>query len=131
MHKHNLNVHINKLPLNMTTPLTSLLLFASLSPFGINCHKGEASLTTWRRMHVIVVSAEGVKERGELPKVLLELLLRLTYLLHAVISREIVKLTRQSSHVVLKTLLHVVESVHDGISDMILDVTAKFRVLSV
>jgi hypothetical protein len=82
-------------------------------------------------MDAIVVSAEGVKERGELPKVLLELLLPLTYLLHAVIVREIVKLTRQSSHVVLKTLLHIVESVHDGISDMVLDVTAKFRVLSV
>jgi hypothetical protein len=82
-------------------------------------------------MHAIVVSVEGVKERGELSKVLLELLLPLTYLLHAFIGREIVKLTRQSSHVVLKTLLHVVESVHDGISDMVLDVTAKFRVLSV
>ena len=126
MHLHSLNVHINKLPLNMTTSLSSLL-----SPFGINCHKGGASLTTWWRMHAIVVSAKGVKERGELPKALLELLLPLTDLLHAVICRVIVKLTRQSSHVVLKTLLHVVESVHDGISDMILDVTAKFRVLSV
>jgi hypothetical protein len=127
MHMHGLNVHINKLPLNMTTLLFSPLL----SPFGINCHKGGASMITWWRMHAIVVSAEGVKERGELPKVLLELLLPLTYLLHAVIGREIVKLTRQSSHVVLKTLLYVVESVHDGISDMVLDVTAKFRVLSV
>jgi hypothetical protein len=126
MHMHGLNVHINKLPLNMATSLSSLL-----SPFGINCHKGGASLITWWRMHAIVVSVEGVKERGELPKVLLELLLPLTYLLHAVIGREIVKLTRQSSHVVLKTLLHVVESIHDGISDMILDVTAKFRELSV
>jgi hypothetical protein len=126
MHMHGLNVHINKLPLNMTTSLTSLL-----SPFDINCHKGGALLITWWRMHAIVVSAEGVKERGELPKILLELLLPQTYLLHAFIGREIVKLTRQSSHVVLKTLLHVVESVHDGISDMVLDVTAKFRVLSV
>jgi hypothetical protein len=126
MHMHGLNVHINKLPLNMATSLSSLL-----SPFGINCHKGGASLITWWRMHAIVVSVEGVKERGQLPKVLLELLLPLTYLLHAVIGREIVKLTRQSSHVVLKTLLHVVESIHDGISDMILDVTAKFRELSV
>jgi hypothetical protein len=64
-------------------------------------------------MHVIVVSAEGVKERGELSKVLLELLLPLTDLLHAVIGTEVVKLTRQSSHVVLKALLHVVESIHD------------------
>jgi hypothetical protein len=53
-------------------------------------------------MHAIVVNAEGVKERGELAKVLLELLLPLTDLLHVVIGREIVKLTRQSSHVVLK-----------------------------
>jgi hypothetical protein len=45
-------------------------------------------------MHAIVVSAEGVKERGELPKILLKLLLPLTDLLHAVIGREIVKLTR-------------------------------------
>ena len=69
-------------------------LSSLLSPFGINCHKGEALLITRWRMHVVVVSAEGVKERGELPKVLLELLLPLTYLLHAVIGREIVKLTR-------------------------------------
>jgi hypothetical protein len=128
MHMHGLNVHIDKLPLNMTT---SLLFLLFSPPFGINCHKGGASLITWWRMHAIVVSAEGVKERGELSKVLLELLMPLIYLLHAVIGREIVKFTRQSSHVVLKTLLHVVESVHDGISDMILNVTAKFRVLSV
>jgi hypothetical protein len=123
---HGLNVHISKLPLKMITSLSSLL-----SPFGINCHKGGASLITWWRMHAIVVSAEGIKERGELAKVLLELLLPLTDLLHAVIGREIFKLTRQSSHVVLKTLLHVVESVHDRISDMSLNVTLKFRELSV
>jgi hypothetical protein len=52
-------------------------------------------------MHVVVVSAEGVKKRGELAKVLLELLLPLTNLMHAVIGREVVKLTRQSSHVIL------------------------------
>jgi hypothetical protein len=91
---------MSELPLNMTTSL--------LSPFGINCHKGGASLTTRWRIHAIIVSAEGVKERGELLKVLLELLLPLTYILHSFIGREIVKLTRQSSHVVLKTLLHVV-----------------------
>jgi hypothetical protein len=82
-------------------------------------------------MHVIVVSVEGVKKRGELSKVLLELLLPLTDLLHAVIGREVVKLTRQSSHVVLKTLLHIVESGHDRISDISLNVIAKFRILSV
>jgi hypothetical protein len=77
------------------------------------------------------VSVEGVKKRGELSKVLLELLLPLTDLLHAVIGREVVKLTRQSSHVVMKTLLHVVESGHDRISDISLNVTTKFRILSV
>jgi hypothetical protein len=82
-------------------------------------------------MHVIVVSVEGVKERVELSKVLLELLLPLTDLMHAVIGREIVKLTRQSSHVILKTLLHIVESGHDRISDISLNVIAKFRILSV
>ena len=130
MHMHSLNVHINK----QAPPEYDNFSFFScslLSPFGINCHKGGASLIIWWRMHAIVVSAEGVKERGELPKVLLELLLPLTYLLHAVIGREIVKLTRQSSHVVLKTLLHVVESVHDRIGDISLNVTAKFRILSV
>jgi hypothetical protein len=33
------------------------------------------------------MSAEGVEERGELPKVLLELLLPLTYILNAFIGR--------------------------------------------
>ena len=126
---HGLNVHIDQqLPLKETPDNN----FSSLlSPFGINCHKGEASLITRRRMHVVVVSAEGVKKRGELAKVLLELLLPLTNLMHAVIGREVVKLTRQSSHVILKTLLHIVKSGHDRISDISLNVTAKFRILSV
>jgi hypothetical protein len=105
-------------------------LSSLLSRFGINCHKGETSLITWWRMHVIVVSAESVKKRGELSKVLLELQLPLTDLVHVVIGRQVVKLTRQSSHV-LKTLLHIVESGHDRISDIILNVIAKFRILSV
>jgi hypothetical protein len=82
-------------------------------------------------MHVVVVSAEGVKKRGELAKVLLELLLPLTDLMHAVIYREVVKLTRQSSHVILKTLLHIVKSGHDRISDISLNVITKFRILSI
>jgi hypothetical protein len=82
-------------------------------------------------MHVIVVSAEGVKKRGELSKVLLELLLPLTDLMHVVIGREVVKLTRQSSHVILKTLLHIIESGHDWISDISLNVTAKFSTFNV
>jgi hypothetical protein len=36
-------------------------------------------------IHAIIMSAEGVEERGELPKVLLELLLPLTYILNAFI----------------------------------------------
>jgi hypothetical protein len=75
------------------------------------------------------VSAEGIKKRGELAKVLLELLLPLTDLMHAVIGREVVKLTRQSSHVTLKTLLHIVQSGHDRISDSSLNVIAKLRIL--
>jgi hypothetical protein len=82
-------------------------------------------------MHVVVVSAECVKKRGELAKVLLELLLPLTDLMHAVIGREVVKLTRQSSHVILKTLLHIVKSGHDRISDISLNVITKSRILSV
>jgi hypothetical protein len=77
------------------------------------------------------MSVEGVEERGELPKVLLELLLPLTYILNTFIGRQIVKLTRQSPHIVLKTLLHVVQSVHNGISDSVLDVTAKLRKLRI
>jgi hypothetical protein len=139
MHMHGLNVHIKQTPpeydnFSAQTPPeydNFSALSSLLSPFHINCHKGEASLITWWRMHVIVVSAEGVKKRGELSKVLLELLLPLTDLLHAVIGREVIKLTRESSHVILKTLLHIVESGHDSISDICLNVIAKFRILSV
>jgi hypothetical protein len=58
-------------------------------------------------MHVVVVSAECVKKRGELAKILLELLLPLTDFMHAVICRKIVKLAGESAHVILKTLLHI------------------------
>jgi hypothetical protein len=77
------------------------------------------------------VSAKGVKKRGELAKVLLELLLPLTDRMHAVICREVVKLTRQSSHVILKTLLHIVKSSHYRINDISLNVITKFRILSI
>jgi hypothetical protein len=40
-------------------------------------------------MHVVIVSAEGIKKRGELAKVLLELLLPLTDLMHAVIGERL------------------------------------------
>jgi hypothetical protein len=58
-------------------------------------------------------------------------LLPMTDLMHVVIGREVVKLTRQSSHVILKTLLHIVQSGHDRISDISLNVIAKFRILRV
>jgi hypothetical protein len=53
-------------------------------------------------MHVVVVSAERVKEGGELAKILLELLLPLIDIMHAVTCRKIVKLTGESTHVILK-----------------------------
>ena len=88
---HGLNVHIEP-PTPPEGDARQLLII--LSPFGINCHKGEASLITGWRMHVVVVRVECVKRRGELAKILLELLLPLTDLWHAFIGREIVKLTR-------------------------------------
>jgi hypothetical protein len=48
---------MSELPLNVIFPASLL------SPFSINCHKGEASLTTRWRIHAIIMSAEGVKER--------------------------------------------------------------------
>ena len=70
---HGLNVHIEP-PTPPEGDARQLDNFSSLlSPFGINCHKGEASLITGWRMHVVVVSVECVKKRGELAKILLEL----------------------------------------------------------
>jgi hypothetical protein len=82
-------------------------------------------------MHVVVVRAECVKKRGELAKILLELLLPLTDIMHAVIGREIVKLARQSAHVILKTLLHIIQPGHDRISDISVNVITKVRKLRV
>jgi hypothetical protein len=79
-------------------------------------------------MHVVVVSAECVKKRGELAKILLELLLPLTDIMHAVISRKIVKLAGESAHVILKTLLHIIQPSHDRISDISVNVITKLRV---
>ena len=78
-------------------------------------------------MHVVVVSAEGVKQGGELAKILLELLLPLTYIMHVVICRKIVKLTGESTHVILKTLLHIIQPGHDGISDISVNLITKVR----
>jgi hypothetical protein len=82
-------------------------------------------------MHVVVVRAECVKKRGELAKILLELLLPLTDIMHAVISRKIVKLAGQSTLVILKTLLHIIQHGHDRISDSSLNVITKVRKLRV
>jgi hypothetical protein len=72
----------------MTSPNFSSLL----SPFGINCHKGGISLSTRWRVLTVVMSAEGVEERGELPEVSLELLLTLMDILNASIGGQVVKL---------------------------------------
>jgi hypothetical protein len=77
------------------------------------------------------MGAESVKDRGELPKVLLELLLPLTYILDAFIGGQVVKLTGQGPHIILKALLHVVHSIHNWIMNRVLDVSAKLSELSV
>jgi hypothetical protein len=78
-------------------------------------------------MHVVIMSAEGVKQGGELAKILLELLLPLTYIMHVVICRKIVKLTGESTHIILKTLLHIIQPGHDGISDISVNLITKVR----
>jgi hypothetical protein len=74
------------------------------------------------------VGAESAKDRGELPEVMLELLLPLTYILDAFICGQVVKLTGQGPHIILKALLHVVHSSHNGIMNSVLDVSAKLSV---
>ena len=58
-------------------------------------------------------------------------MLPLTDIMHAVIGRKIVKLAGQSAHVILKTLLHIIQSGHDRISDISMNVIAKLRKLRV
>jgi hypothetical protein len=111
--------------------MTSSNFSSLLSPFGINCHKGGVSLTTRCRVHDVVMGAESVEERGELPEVILELLLPLTDILDAFICGQVVKLTGQGPHIILKTMLHVVHSSHKWITKSFLDVRAKFRKLRV
>ena len=82
-------------------------------------------------MHVVVVSAESVKQGGELAKILLELLLPLTDIMHVVICRKIVKLAGESAHVILKTLLHIIQLGHDRISDISVNMITKLRKLRV
>jgi hypothetical protein len=77
------------------------------------------------------MGAESVKDRGELPEVLLELLLPLTYILDAFIGGQVVKLTGQGPHIILKALLYVVHSSHNWIMNRVLDVSAKLSVQSI
>jgi hypothetical protein len=77
------------------------------------------------------MGAESVEDRGELPEVMMELLLPLTYILDAFICGWVVKLTRQGPHIILKALLHVVHSSHNWIMNSVLDVSAKLSKLRV
>jgi hypothetical protein len=77
------------------------------------------------------MGVESVEERGELPEVILELLLPLTDIMDAFIGGQVVKLTGQGPHIILKALLHVVHSSHKWIMNSVLDVRAKFRKLRV
>jgi hypothetical protein len=125
-HMQSLNVHMSSPEYDIHPNFSSLL-----SPFGINCHKGGVSLITRWRVHDVVMGAESVEERGELPEVILELLLPLTNILDAFIGGQVVKLTGQGPHIILKTLVHVVHSSHKWIMNSVLDVRAKFRKLRV
>jgi hypothetical protein len=64
-----------------TCELPLIVIFPSsfLSPFGINFHKGGASLRIrWgTRTYVVVMGAEAIKYGGELAEVILKLLLPL------------------------------------------------------
>jgi hypothetical protein len=74
------------------------------------------------------VGAESVEDRRELPEVML---LLLTDILDAFIGGQVVKLTGQGPHIILKALLHVVHSSHNWIMNRVLDVSAKLSKLSV
>jgi hypothetical protein len=77
------------------------------------------------------MGAESVEDRGELPKVMLELLLPLTYILDDFICGQVVKLTGQGPHIILKALLDVVHSSHNWIMNNVLDVSVKLSKLRV
>jgi hypothetical protein len=61
---HGLDVHIE--PPTPPERNARQLLFHFSPPLASICQKGEASLITRRRMHVVVMSAEGVKQGGAL-----------------------------------------------------------------
>jgi hypothetical protein len=71
------------------------------------------------------MGAESVEDRGELPEIMLEMLLPLTNILDAFICGQVVKLIGQGPHIILKALLHVVYSSHNWIMNNVLDVSAK------
>jgi hypothetical protein len=76
--RHNKHAHAkSKCPHEL--PQTLISPSSSLSPFGINCHKGGVSLGTWQRtqIHVVIVRAEAAKNGRELAEFILELLLPL------------------------------------------------------
>jgi hypothetical protein len=77
------------------------------------------------------MGAESVEDRGELHKVMLELLLPLTYILDALICGQVVKLTGQGPHIILKALMHVVHSSYNWIMNSVLDVSVKLSKLRV
>jgi hypothetical protein len=75
------------------------------------------------------LGAEAVKDVGELTEAILKLLLPLIQWMNAVTGRQSLELTRQSTYIVLKALLHVVYSAHNEIMDSILNMSAKINKL--
>jgi hypothetical protein len=71
------------------------------------------------------VRVKAIKNGGELVEIILKLLMRLIKSMDAVTTRQSLKLTGQSTHIVLKSMLHVVHSAHDGIMNNILNTRAK------
>jgi hypothetical protein len=120
-------MRMRELPLIVKSPPSSL------SPVGIDCHKGGVALGTQRRtrLHAIIMRAKAVKDGGELAEVILMLLLPLIKSMDVVTSRQSLKLIGQSTHIVLKALLHVVHFAHDGIMNSILNTRAKIIKLRV
>jgi hypothetical protein len=107
------------------------LLSSFLSPFGINFHKGWASLRTrWRtRIHAIVVRTKAIKNGCELAEVILQLLLPLIKRMNVVTVSQSLKLTGQRTPIGLKALLDVVHSAHNEIMHSILNMSAKISKL--
>jgi hypothetical protein len=75
------------------------------------------------------MGAKAVKDGGELTEVILKLLLPLIQWMNAITGRQSLELTRKSTHIVLKALLHVVHSTHNGIMHNILNMSVKINKL--